>query len=402
MEYNDQFLKLFGSEYGSLTEELGSGTYGTVFLSETPDGKRKYAVKLEEDVELIRGTNPTTREIEAMKLLRGDPNVIQLLDYRVVEEPTAPNQTGALRIQRHHIKYPYSFIVMPMYETNLYFYMLDYGKRGFLAGKLIGMLLNGLASMKNKRVVNCDVKLGNVLVKHNDEGALMDLVYADFGMAKYIPPGNQSGVPIYSPPYCTFTGRPVELFGTAGAATLTTDVFSVACMLYECLIGFYLFTDGVRDIVRFHTRKDARMEKRKALFKRQLNTIMMNGDVFYDTWLRMLAIDPKQRPDADEVLLIFEGCPLFIGPMEMYVRPTTYDSKICEDLDSDYNEMWNNRTLSDVLLRFVLSGRENPAATLEVLNGMELSSDRKTYLMSQRHADRYYGIQDLTYDSDEL
>lgn len=401
-DFNDKFQELFGSQYGALTRELGSGTYGKVYLSKSPLGRRRYAVKLEEKVELLSATDPTTREIEAMKTLRGVPNVIQLLDYRVVTEPRELEQQ-TLRIKRYHLRYPYSIIVMPEYDMTLYKYMLEYGKRGFPAGKLISMLLNGLVGMTDRRVVNCDVKQLNVLVKLNGDGVLVDLVYADFGMAKYIPPGTQTAVSIFSPPYCTFTSRPVELYGHAGTATLTTDAFSVACVLYECLIGFYLFPNGVSDIAKFHTGRDVRMESKKALFKKQLREVMLNEDEFYDIWLRMLAIRPNERPGAGEILQVFENCPLFAGSMETYVRPDTSDPNVNEDLESDQVGFWNNNPFSDTLLRFVLSEHRRPDAILDVLSGMELRVSflhTKVYVMSRRHLEKYYGVQDLTYDSD--
>ena len=400
MDDNPEFRELFGPKYGTLSKVLGKGTFGKVFKSKVNDGPR-YAVKLEENVELIPnilrpgdGAGSSTREIEIMKLLIGGKHVIQLLDSKVVESPPAlpgENNDRETKRPRLYLRYPKSFIVMPRYDVSLYHYLLERGKKGFPAGRVIQMLLTGLMTMQERKVVNCDIKQVNVLVNVAGlEWDVTDLVYADFGSSKYVPNGTLGGsVPINYAPYCTYPGRPLELYGRNGFVTLTTDVFSVACILYEILIGYYLFPDGVKDIFRFHSADDPRMKRRKAIFKRQLNRIMANAGDFYDVWLKMLAIHPSYRPTADEVLSTFEDCPLLQYNATAYVRPDTSDPLICEDPDDRKGSLWSNKQLSASLLKLLLHLHADPDKSLEVLNDMHFSKDTDRYVMSAAHSELY-------------
>ena len=112
--------------------------------------------------------------------------------------------------------------------------------------KLICEVLEGLAASHARGVVHRDVKPGNILLQHQQQGLRAKLV--DFGLARLeeqsfdlTSPGSIAGTPAYMAP---------EQVLDAHMANEQSDVYSAGAVLYELLTGEVPFRGSVRMVLQ--------------------------------------------------------------------------------------------------------------------------------------------------------
>eukprot|EP00450_Noctiluca_scintillans_P026068 CAMPEP_0194513032 /NCGR_PEP_ID=MMETSP0253-20130528/45211_1 /TAXON_ID=2966 /ORGANISM="Noctiluca scintillans" /LENGTH=307 /DNA_ID=CAMNT_0039356547 /DNA_START=60 /DNA_END=980 /DNA_ORIENTATION=- len=195
---------------------LGKGTFGTVYKATVVETGLQVAIK-------AVSTKFAGREIRALQLLRGSPNIIQFLGIfpgddilNLVLEYVPDTLQRIIKIHRYQGRW------IDARYTCHYMYQL----------------LRGLACLERAGVVHRDLKPANILV----DPVTAVLKLCDFGTAKIM------SVEETSQPYvCSRYYRAPELiFGTSNC-TLAVDVWSAGCVLAEMLTGQPIFAgrDGI-------------------------------------------------------------------------------------------------------------------------------------------------------------
>src|SRR5262249_61971215 len=168
--------------------------------------------------------------------------------------------------------------------------------------RVVRGIAEALAEAHARGVVHRDIKPGNVFLPG---GRVADAKLLDFGVAR--PAGSfgagrltQTGMLVGTPAYMA----PEQVRGSVRDLDPRGDVFSLGCLLYECLVGRPAFVAenllGVLARVLFHEPRvaDARPDA-----PAELDALVA----------RMLAKDPAERPGgAGEVIAALDG----LGPLD--------------------------------------------------------------------------------------
>ncbi len=97
-----------------------------------------------------------------------------------------------------------------------------------LAANIIKQILEAVSKLHQKRIVHCDIKPANILIR-KQENKIYEIVIADFGIAKVVPPGylisNFKGTPTYMAP---------EVLSNNGFS-FKADMFSIGSLMYNLL-----------------------------------------------------------------------------------------------------------------------------------------------------------------------
>ena len=236
----------------ALEELVGQGGMATVYRARDLKHGRNVAVKvLRPDLAAAIGTERFLREIQIAAQLQ-HPNILTLLDSGTAEDPTAqpPDRRTA-----------YLYFVMPLVVGESVRGLLN--RRRYLelreALPIVREVADALSYAHRQNIVHRDIKPENILLSEGHA------VVTDFGIAKAVitAGGEQltrSGFPLGTPGYMS----PEQAAGRADLGT-TTDVFSLACVLYEMLIGE---TPGMwleAEAVRLGRVADASPEHRERL-----------------------------------------------------------------------------------------------------------------------------------------
>lgn len=182
-------------------EELGSGTYATVFLGINTNTNVYVALK---KIKLTANEGmPATalREISALKKLK-HPNIISLLD--IIQNP------NFLTIVFEYVEYD----------------LKEFSKKFGFSKILIKQLSNGLSFVHKNQIIHRDLKPQNILV--TQYGILK---IADFGLCKSIKFRNN-----LSNEVVTLWYRAPELLENK-KYSYEIDIFSIGCIVYEMVTG---------------------------------------------------------------------------------------------------------------------------------------------------------------------
>ena len=196
-----------------LERELGRGGMATVYLARDVKHRRSVAVKvLRPDLTIHLGAARFLKEIEIAAALN-HPHILALHDSGEAD--------GTLYYVMPYVEGP-SLRAVLMKETPL---------RTPAALEVVGEVADALSYAHRCGVVHRDIKPENVLLSDGHA------VVADFGIAKAISTAGIGGM--------TRTGFPIGTPGymspeqAAGATDLDirTDIYSLACVFYEMVIG---------------------------------------------------------------------------------------------------------------------------------------------------------------------
>ena len=230
-------LDLLSDRY-RITAEIGHGGMATVYLADDVKHRRQVAVKvLKPEVSAAIGRDRFLREIEIAARLN-HPHIVPLFDSGAAGEllyyvmPYVSGESLRARLRREP--------QLPLDE----------------ALRLTREVAGALAHAHQQDLVHRDIKPENILLLDG-----MALV-ADFGIARTLRPpsaldGTQIetmvGVVIGTPQYMS----PEQ--ATGGLVDQRSDVYSLACVLFEMLTGAPPFVAATADaLVRMHLTTDAR------------------------------------------------------------------------------------------------------------------------------------------------
>lgn len=200
-----------------LDKVLGSGTFGTVYLSINPQTGKKVAIKkVPQD---IRYKN---RELGIMKMM-SHPNIIQLID--------SYNSIGFRESEN------FLHIVIEYFPLNLLEVIQNYfGYKQRMPLSLIKVysyqLIRSLLYLELKNICHRDIKTENVMI----DPITNKLVLCDFGCAKKLVQGEPNISYI-----CSRFYRPPELILGSTSYNCAVDMWSTGCVIAEMLIGKPLF-----------------------------------------------------------------------------------------------------------------------------------------------------------------
>ena len=218
----------------TIVRELGAGGMATVYLCEDLKHKRKVALKLlRPDLAEALGAERFLREIETTAALH-HPHILALYD--------SGNADGFL------------FYVMPYVEGESLRDRLNREKRLPLEDALLiaREVADALSYAHSRGVIHRDIKPENILLESGHA------VVADFGIARAVTAAGSerltaTGTSIGTPAYMS----PEQ---AAGDAELDgrSDLYALACVLYEMLAGQPPFTGVTADVlVRQHLTVEA-------------------------------------------------------------------------------------------------------------------------------------------------
>jgi serine/threonine protein kinase len=215
-----------------LIDERGSGSFGEVYIARDMQTNYLYAAKVMHldhafDSELLERFK---REAYILQSLN-DPHIVRIVDYG--------NDDNTYFIIMHHID-----------GQNLKYYITTYGPMEPLrALNYILQAAEGLDAAYKKNVVHRDIKPQNILVSNKE---IVKIV--DFGLSrsKDSPTITGSdkfmGTVFYTAPEQVMSGH---------TADIRSDLYSLAIVLFETLIGYPPYTGGtVVDIILKHQSEE--------------------------------------------------------------------------------------------------------------------------------------------------
>jgi serine/threonine protein kinase len=158
------------------------------------------------------------------------------------------------------------------------------------ASKLVAMIAEALQHAHNNGVIHRDIKPSNILVKKASDGSISNLHIVDFGIARLrekedgqltlTKTGEIFGSPEYMSPEQSL-GKPVSE---------ATDIYSLGCVLYECLVGKSPYTrESAVETLIAHIQGAAPTFEGKQVSQKMQNII-----------LKALEVDPLKRFAAME------------------------------------------------------------------------------------------------------
>ncbi|HTO72651.1 MAG TPA: protein kinase, partial [Gemmatimonadales bacterium] len=238
-----------------IERELGQGGMATVYLAEDLKHHRKVAVKvLRPELAAVLGSERFLREIETTANLR-HPHILPLFDSGVVAVGSQELGVGG-STPNSKLPTPNAFLyyVMPFVEGESLRDRLNREKQLPIADALqiAGEVADALSYAHGRGIVHRDIKPENILLESGHA------VVADFGIARAVRAAGgekltQTGMSVGTPLYMS----PEQ---AAGESDLDgrSDLYALACVLYEMLAGQPPFTGATAEIlVRQHLTVDA-------------------------------------------------------------------------------------------------------------------------------------------------
>lgn len=204
---------------------LGRGSFGTVCKAIEVRSRKTVAIK-------TVALNGAGREMEVLRRLSGNPNVVSLLGAFEGVDPEARTLNFVLeyiedtlaRIIKHHrqqgTEMDFNFVRIYMYQ-----------------------LLRGLGSLYREGVVHRDIKPANLLV----DPASYGLKVCDFGTAKWVNTNEVSQAYV-----CSRFYRAPELILSTRDHNTSVDMWAAGCVLGEMLLHQPLFAgkDGIDQLFK--------------------------------------------------------------------------------------------------------------------------------------------------------
>lgn len=224
-----------------IIELIGSGGFGSVYRAEDPVVRRDVAIKM-----LQFECDPTSdarflREAKALSLIEHS-NVVKIFKY------------GRDSARRNYIAMQY------LAGDSLQDVLSSKGKLEWRhAAQLLVQVASGVACAHAAGVVHRDLKPSNLIVRPSeDKEGCEHLTVVDFGLATLLQQGTlvqrltQSGMVMGTTSYLS----PELCLGEP--ATAQSDIYSLGCILYECVSGSRPFiADDVMNVLYGHVNTPA-------------------------------------------------------------------------------------------------------------------------------------------------
>jgi serine/threonine protein kinase len=277
LDYRSAQGTVFGERY-VVQRALGQGTSGTVFVANQLMMNRSVALKVLH-FELLRNSDALTRfyrEARSASQLE-HPNIVRVFDFGVEEHTHQP------------------FIAMNFVEGRSLSKILEKGpipeRR---AAVILAQVARALVAAHGKGVVHRDLKPENILISTLPEGGEHATVL-DFGLARVLNTtdgeATDFGMIIGSPAYMS----PEQ---AEGRSDYRSDLYSLGCILHECLAGGPLFTSQNAVACLLDHVKTEPPPLPERLSDGEPPSVAVSG---LRRWL--LEKDPGQRPWSAKVVL---------------------------------------------------------------------------------------------------
>ena len=174
--------------------------------------------------------------------------------------------------------------------------------------EILRQIVKGLIHLHDKEIVHRDLKPRNILYSNSDEGPVMKL--ADFGCSRELPDGesryllsktkDKSNYTIFRP-LGTDGWIPPEVLNAlvedAAYYTYKGDIFPLGLIFAFTLCkGLHPFGDAVRE-------RNDRIKKGEPMLPEIIEKLKKRGESSYNLIVKMLNLNPEERPTAGEVLL---------------------------------------------------------------------------------------------------
>ena len=201
---------------GFIAVELGSGSYGRVYLVSHNETKEKYALKVIDKKKLLNmygNCDIIYNEIKIHSKLE-HPNIIRLYSFKETE-------------------YEINIIMEYAKNGNLY-QLISKNKKGFSEQKAFHyfiQVVNAVYFLHENQIIHRDIKPENLLIGENDTIKL-----CDFGWAKNLTLKNRSS-------YCGTVEYMAPEIIESDNYDFSVDIWSLGILLYELLFGHSPFKD---------------------------------------------------------------------------------------------------------------------------------------------------------------
>jgi len=211
-------------------EELGEGTFGTVYLASHKKTKAKYAIKSidKSEPENLAEKKNFNREVEIMYKLN-HPNIVKLYGHFEDE------------------KYCY-FIMQYIPKRSVFELIPQRGEKPNikLIASVMKDLLKAVYYLHNMKptIIHRDIKPENVLLDENSKAYLTDFGWSTY-MINYERRHTCCGTPLYLPP---------EMVGDFGHDE-TADIWCIGVLLFELMTGQTPFEGNDIDTVKYNISK---------------------------------------------------------------------------------------------------------------------------------------------------
>lgn len=290
----------------SLLNQIGSGSYGSVFFGFDKNTKESFAVKKISKEILLNPTVKThiNNEIYILRNLPHHPNIIKFNSviesltnvYIVMEYCNGGSLLKALNKQIQFYKTPFNE------ETTRY---------------IVKNIANGLLCINQHNIIHRDIKAENILLHYPNKEDLItgniikaEIKIIDFGFSRYLEENELAstiiGTPLFMDPKILSCGT--NATSTKGDSKETkkvsqktfhydfkADIWSLGIITYNLLFGILPFKGANWDEL-FHSINDRKFclpEKREDII------LSMGAIKFID---KMLNIDSNLRPSAEELM----------------------------------------------------------------------------------------------------
>ena len=200
--------------------QLGSGTFGTVFLANLVGSKEQFAIKVIRKDVIIKHN-----QINAM-----------FLEKEILFSANHPFLTGVDYVFQSKTRV---YFVMPYIAGAELYKLVMKQRRKRFSEKIVkfyaAQIILGIGELHRKGIMHRDLKLENIMV--DDKGFIKII---DFGLAKIVQPDEVAttfcGTRLY------FAPEMIDLMGY----DMAVDWWAVGIILYEMLIGSYPFFHKTR------------------------------------------------------------------------------------------------------------------------------------------------------------
>ena len=272
MSDNLQLLTAALADRYRVESELGRGGMATVYLAQDLEHDRQVAIKvMRPQIAAAMGAERFLREIEIAGSLH-HPNILALLDS---------GETGDMM-----------YYVMPFIEGESLGELIE--RNGPLALddalRITRQVASALTYASGKGVIHRDIKPDNIMITADGHAVVMD-----FGIGKALEAGGekltQTGMSVGTPAYMS----PEQAMGERDIDG-RTDVYSLAAVVYEMLIGEQPFTGPTAQVI---IAKRFSGQIPSARSRRDVVPPAMDGAI-----QRALAIDRNDRFATAEELVV--------------------------------------------------------------------------------------------------
>lgn len=265
-----QYLKL--ADKYTITEKLGQGGQGAVFLAKTRRVNTKVVVKMYDKSNPNAPLEDITKEFRMLKKLR-HPRIARVFDI-------FQDEANIYIVQEPYFGGDLTTAVRRAYDNGI---TVD---ERWLA-RVMNQVLQGVAFLHENRVMHCDLKEANVMIVGSGMQDLTapQIVVIDFGLANgFAIKSHPGGTPGYMPP---------EVWDH-GLWTPKGDVFSLGVMMFTMRTGKHPFWENCKtmeDIMRETKECDVRLPLGSQLLQ-DLVRVMMEKNFSWRPTIRMVQDNP--------------------------------------------------------------------------------------------------------------